>query len=101
MFRRLTEPDTRWVTVTIDGESHRVPAGQSVASAMLAAGLSRTRASAVSASPRAPYCMMGACYECLVLVDGAPNQQACLTPVREGMAIERQNWDGSALESRV
>lgn len=98
MFRRLTEPDGRRVTVTIEGRAHRVPAGQSVASAMLAVGLSRTRASAVSASPRAPYCMMGACYECLVVIDGAPNQQACLTPLREGMVIECQDWDGSALE---
>jgi predicted molibdopterin-dependent oxidoreductase YjgC len=88
MFRRLTEPN---------GRAHRMPAGQSVASAMLAAGLARTRASAVSASPRAPYCMMGACYECLVVIDGEPNQQACLTPLREGMVIECQDWDGGAL----
>lgn len=99
MFRRLSEPDVRRVTVTIQGSVHRAPAGQSVAAAMFAVGLSRTRASAVSASPRAPYCMMGACYECLVVIDGAPNQQACLTPVREGMAIECQDWDGAALDS--
>lgn len=99
MFRRLTEPDTRRVMVTIQGRAHRVPAGQSVASAMLAAGLPQTRASAVSASPRAPYCMMGACYECLVVIDGAPNQQACLTPLREGMVIECQDWDGAPLEA--
>jgi predicted molibdopterin-dependent oxidoreductase YjgC len=98
MFRRLTEPDSRQVTVTIEGRTHRVPAGQSIASAMLAAGLYRTRTSAVSASPRAPYCMMGACYECLVVIDGEPNQQACLTPLRESMVIECQDWDGAPLE---
>jgi NADH dehydrogenase/NADH:ubiquinone oxidoreductase subunit G len=35
--------------------------------------------------------MMGVCFDCLVEVDGAPNRQACLTPVREGMVIRRQD----------
>ena len=42
---------------------------------------------------RAPFCMMGTCFECLVEIDGQPNRQACLTIVREGMDIKRQYPD--------
>jgi predicted molibdopterin-dependent oxidoreductase YjgC len=45
----------------------------------------------VSGEPRAPYCMMGVCFECLVEVDGVPNVQACMTSVREGMTVRRQH----------
>lgn len=31
--------------------------------------------------------MMGACFECLVEIDGVPNQQACMTQVQQGMTI--------------
>jgi NADH dehydrogenase/NADH:ubiquinone oxidoreductase subunit G len=34
--------------------------------------------------------MMGVCFDCLVNIDGQPNRQACMTPVREGMVVRRQ-----------
>lgn len=34
--------------------------------------------------------MMGVCFECLVEIDGIPNRQACMIPVREGMVVRRQ-----------
>ena len=34
--------------------------------------------------------MMGACFECLVDVDGRPAVQACMTEVRDGMVVRRQ-----------
>ena len=34
--------------------------------------------------------MMGVCFECLVAIDGVGSRQACLTRVRDGMAIETQ-----------
>jgi len=65
--------------------------GDSVAAALLAAGASRLRESPVDASPRAPYCMMGVCFECLVEIDGKQNQQSCLTRARPGMVVKRQH----------
>ena len=44
----------------------------------------------MSGQGRAPYCMMGVCFECLMEIDGEPNQQGCLVIVREGMRIDRQ-----------
>jgi predicted molibdopterin-dependent oxidoreductase YjgC len=67
-----------------------VPGGRSVAAALLAAGIQRFRATPVSGAPRAPYCMMGACFECLVEIDGVPNRQSCLIEARDGMRIHSQ-----------
>jgi D-hydroxyproline dehydrogenase subunit gamma len=67
-----------------------VPGGRSVAAALLVAGVQRFRATPVSGAPRAPYCMMGACFECLVEIDGVPSRQSCLVTVRDGMRIHSQ-----------
>ena len=48
------------------------------------------RTTPVTGAPRAPYCMMGVCFDCLVTIDGVGNRQGCLVPVREGMRIETQ-----------
>jgi NADH dehydrogenase/NADH:ubiquinone oxidoreductase subunit G len=34
--------------------------------------------------------MMGACFECLAVVDGVSGVQTCMTPARDGMRIKRQ-----------
>ena len=86
-----TEPSSgASVTLVFEGESIAVPAGVSVAAALLLKGLEPFRTTPVSQAPRAPYCMMGVCFECLVEVDGKPGRQACLTTVRDGMVIRRQ-----------
>ena len=69
-------------------------AGESVAAALLRAGVKYTGTHAVAHDHRAPYCMMGVCFECLVRIDGIDNQQACLTAVRDGMRVERQTPEG-------
>jgi D-hydroxyproline dehydrogenase subunit gamma len=89
MFRRLSEAAAA-VTLDVDGQPVRARAGDTVAAALIAAGISPTRASPVSGAPRAPYCMMGVCFECLVTIDGAGSRRGCLVPVRDGMRIETQ-----------
>lgn len=79
------------VVISVDGARVTAQAGDTVAAALLAAGLTPTRTTPVSGAPRAPYCMMGACFECLVTVDDIGNRQGCLIPVREGMRVETQN----------
>ena len=91
MFQRLHDAPGRVVAVTIDGQTVEARAGDSVAAVLLAHGPAVTRRSAVSGAPRAPYCMMGVCFECLVVIDGVGNRQGCLIPVADGMAIETQN----------
>ena len=90
IFRRLEESGLRWVEIQIDGTSTTVQEGESVAAALLASGIPSFRRSTISCAPRAPYCMMGVCFECMVEIDGIPNRQACQVPVKEGMQIRRQ-----------
>jgi D-hydroxyproline dehydrogenase subunit gamma len=91
MFRRLPDADAATVEVTIDGRAARARAGDTVAAALISAGVLASRVADVSGAPRAPYCMMGVCFECLVTVDGVSNRQGCLMPVAPGMRIETQH----------
>jgi predicted molibdopterin-dependent oxidoreductase YjgC len=79
------------LTIWFDGKSIPARAGDSVAVALLAAGITATRTTPVSGTPRGPFCMMGACFDCLAVVDRRPNVQTCMTPVRDGMRIEHQD----------
>jgi D-hydroxyproline dehydrogenase subunit gamma len=92
MFKRIhnIDTDTDTVTITIQGEKIITPSSDTVAAAMLTNGFKHTRTTQVSGAHRAPFCMMGACFDCLVEIDGVPNQQACQTPVRQGMIITLQ-----------
>ena len=63
-------------------------AGETVAAALLAAGVRVLGRNAVDATPRGVFCAMGSCQECLVLVDGT-KVEACRARVREGMVVQR------------
>ena len=100
MFRSLREDygtDVRIarVTLSVDGDACTVPSGASVASALLQRG-SIARLTGLSGSPRAPYCMMGVCFECLVQIDGVPNQQACMVAAEDGMVVRLQDGHRAA-----
>ena len=90
MFQRLPDTGDATLAVTLDGKSVPARPGDTVAATLFAAGLDHCRTTPVSGAPRAPYCMMGVCFECLVTIDGVGNRQACLVTVRDGMAIETQ-----------
>ncbi len=78
------------VTIAFEGRNLTVPAGISVAAALLSNGVSDFRSSVVGQAPRAPYCMMGACFECLVEINEFPARQSCLISVQDGMRVRRQ-----------
>jgi predicted molibdopterin-dependent oxidoreductase YjgC len=90
MFKRLNQMAEPTVTITVEDRQIKVLATDSVAAAMLAAGILTNRTTPVSGAHRGPYCMMGTCFECLVEIDGVSNQQACRTKVREGMHVAVQ-----------
>ena len=89
MFKRLAEAGGA-VALTVDGKPVRAMNGDTVAAALLAAGIDHCRTTPVTGAPRAPYCLMGVCFDCLVTIDGVGSRQACLVPVREGMTVETQ-----------
>jgi D-hydroxyproline dehydrogenase subunit gamma len=79
------------LTIWFDSQPIPARAGDSVAVALLAAGIATTRTTPVSGAPRGPFCMMGACFDCLAVVDGRGNVQTCMTPVRDGMRVQTQH----------
>ena len=90
MFRRLTEAEGNELRFTFDGRALTGRKGDTVAAALLAAGVVICRTTPVSGAPRGHYCLMGVCFECLVTIDGAGNRQGCMVALAEGMRIETQ-----------
>ena len=64
--------------------------GDTIAAALLAAGIHSTRISQPGEQQRAPYCMMGSCFECRVEVNGESHVQSCVRLLEDGMKIRRQ-----------
>jgi predicted molibdopterin-dependent oxidoreductase YjgC len=87
MFKRLAEAGAP-VAITVDGKAISARAGDTVAAALLVAGIDHCRTTPVTGASRAPYCLMGVCFDCLVTIDGVGSRQGCLVLVREGMAVE-------------
>ena len=90
MFARPPDADATVVAVVIDGVPFDARAGDTVAAALLAAGIAVFRTTPLTGAPRGPYCLMGTCFECLVAIDGQSNRQACTTRVAPGMRIAIQ-----------
>ena len=90
MFRRLDGAAPARVAIELDGAHVDVPADISVAAALLWLGVEPYRASTLGGAPRAPYCMMGVCFDCLAEIDGRANQRACQVTVATGMRVRRQ-----------
>jgi D-hydroxyproline dehydrogenase subunit gamma len=90
MFKRINDDARQEVEISVDGQRVLAREGDTVSAALLASGLDVRRATAVSGAPRLPYCMMGVCFDCLVMIDGVGNRQGCLVPVSAGMKIEIQ-----------
>ncbi|AJC23613.2 (2Fe-2S)-binding protein [Pandoraea pulmonicola] len=91
LLKSLARQDGATVRVFIEGAPVEVPRDMNVAAALLFAGVTACRTTPVSGSERAPFCMMGVCFDCLVEIDGVPNRQGCMTPVREGMQVRRMD----------
>ncbi|WP_137176696.1 FAD-dependent oxidoreductase [Roseomonas sp. AR75] len=83
---RIT-PSADAVGISFDGRPLSALPGETVAAALSAAGILAYRHTP-SGAPRGLWCGMGACFDCLVTIDGRANQRACLAKVAPGMAVE-------------
>ncbi|MBW9081153.1 (2Fe-2S)-binding protein [Rhizobium pusense] len=90
MFKKFHDSCQNQVTVYIDGAAFFAETTETVASVLLRDAQLWSRTTPVSEVRRAPYCMMGVCFDCLAVVDGAL-LQTCLVSVRDGMRVERQH----------
>ena len=87
---RLTHPTIRPtgrpITLHFNGQSIEALAGETIAAALSAANITTLRHTP-SGAPRGLFCGMGACFDCVVTVNGRIGQRACLTQAADGMAI--------------
>jgi len=97
MFKH-DSPASTSVEIILDGQPLSVPAEVNVAAALLAIGKLISRISPTSNKPCSPHCLMGVCFECLMEIDGV-RRQACMTPVRQGMIINRNLETGERGQS--
>ena len=75
------------LTLKINGQQLRVPAGSTVAAAVLLTQAVTFRRS-VTGEARAPLCGMGICYECRVTIDGQAHARSCQIVCAEGMEVQ-------------
>jgi len=83
------------VTIEVDGDPVAAVAGDSVASALLAAGHTGFATSGKTGNQLAPYCLIGVCFGCLCEIDGRRQVQACLEPVRDGLVVRTDRTGAS------
>lgn len=86
-FRRAA-PAAPLVDVIVDGQTLRLPEGEMLAAALLAAGRLAFGQSIIAGDPRGPYCLMGTCFQCAATIDGQPHTRACRVAVRAGLRVE-------------
>lgn len=89
MTTELVFPTGRNVEIIIDGKAIAAREGEPLAAVFLRLDDMHTRTSFFSSQPRAPFCMMGVCYECLVHIEDAGTIRSCQQVVTAGMKVER------------
>ena len=95
-FTRIAEGVQRGeqFTIEVDGTPVVAFAGETIATALLASGRRSLRHTEKHEKPRGIFCGIGICFDCLMTVNGLPNVRTCVTPVRDGMAVETQDGRG-------
>src|SRR5690348_16099876 len=85
-------------TFSFEDQPVRAYAGETIGAALVAAGIVTFRHTRRQRKPRGIFCGIGICFDCLVVVDGRPNQRACITVALPGMAVYAQRGTGEVLD---
>jgi aerobic-type carbon monoxide dehydrogenase small subunit (CoxS/CutS family) len=76
--------------IEVDGKPVVAYEGETVAAALMAAGIRTTNKTAKRDEPRGICCGIGLCYGCTMVIDGVPNTRTCQTLAKPGMRLETQ-----------
>lgn len=87
----------RRVTIFFEGKEIETYEGESVAAALHAAGIKVLRYTPINGRPAGFFCAVGKCSSCLMEIDGIPNVRSCMTKVKNGMQVRRQNKKGDVV----
>lgn len=85
------------VTIYFEGKPLTAEKGDTVAAVLTSYGIKDFRYTRKRQEPRGIYCAIGRCTDCMMTINGKPNVRSCMTPVEEGMKVER----GHATTSKV
>jgi predicted molibdopterin-dependent oxidoreductase YjgC len=90
VLTRLLDQAREAIAFTVDGAEVEARRGDTLLTAMLAAGLGHVRTSEFGDGGRAGFCWMGACQDCWAWVEGRGVMRACTTLVEPGMVVIRR-----------
>ena len=88
-FQRLTDQNRTSFEISIDGDKVSVLDGDTVLTAILL-HQTQLRQHEINGEMRAGFCLMGACQDCWVNVEGGGRVRACTTQITEGMCVTRR-----------
>jgi predicted molibdopterin-dependent oxidoreductase YjgC len=80
------EKESQHFNIEINGHKVQARSGQTLAATLIAAGILALRRTPTG-EPRGIFCGMGVCFDCLVTIDGIPDQRACMILAQPGMKI--------------
>lgn len=86
---RLRDAARPRIMLRLDGKPVEAQRGDTLLTALLAAEAGHLRESEFGDGPRAGFCLMGACQDCWVVVEGRGRVRACATMAEDGMEIRR------------
>lgn len=99
-FRRVAETDRAPVTIWCDDAPLAALQGDSVLAAIRLAG-GTLRETEFDHRPRAGFCLMGACNDCIVWTAGGTRLRACSTPVSDGLRVYTRLPESAAWPSLI
>ncbi|WP_041373525.1 (2Fe-2S)-binding protein [Phenylobacterium zucineum] len=100
MFRKLqSKRSARSVTIMVDGQALLVEEGEPLSAILLRTPPHISRTTPIGGAARAPFCMMGVCFDCLAEVDGEVSSRTCMIRARHGMVVRRQSGRPDPLSS--
>ncbi|MDN7131342.1 FAD-dependent oxidoreductase [Halomonas sp. MC140] len=88
--RRISK-NAKEITFTYEGKKVSAVEGQTLGAALVGAGHLSQRKGRLGGT-HGHYCGMGACFECLVTVDGRSGVRACMTPVQQGQSVKHHPY---------
>ncbi|MEV0701267.1 (2Fe-2S)-binding protein [Saccharopolyspora sp. NPDC050389] len=77
--------------VEVDGAHVAARAGQTVAAVLMSIGRTSWRSTRQNGRPRGLFCGIGACFDCLLVVNDVPDVRACQRVVGPGDVIRAQH----------
>lgn len=87
--RRVNVERGKGFCFTFDGARIVAFPGETIAGALLAAGVTTLRETFETGAPRGVFCGMGVCFDCLVSVEGQGTLRACMTSAEPGLVVAR------------